>query len=333
MDRLLVAGDVGGTKTALALLAPASGEIVAEATFHSRRYGGLAEVLGEFLSGSGANVQWASLSVAGPVVNGRASLQNLGWNVVSDHLSSTFELTSVRLMNDLQATAYALPHLAPNEILTLQEGKAVSGGARAVVAPGTGLGEAFLLPNGSGYFAYPSEGGNADFAPTDRLQSGLLHFLQEREGHVSYEDVCSGLGIPKIYTYLKEAGEAEEPDWLAKRLAGIEDPTPLIVETALEDPSRSPICTLTLRIFGLILAAEAGNIALRVLATGGVYLGGGIPPRILPVLQSEWFLEEFRRKGWFADMLAHVPLHVIMEPRAALLGAARYGLELAAGEA
>jgi glucokinase len=328
MQHLLLAGDVGGTKTVLALVAPGSGRIVAEATFDSRALGGLEEVVREFLGGHAARTRWASLSVAGPVIDGRVTLSNLGWSLDGEAFGAAFRLAAVRLLNDLHATAFALPHLAPEQILTLQEGEWTAGGARAVIAPGTGLGEAFIFPTGPGFHAYPSEGGNADFAPTDRLQAELLAYLQARDGHVSYEHVCSGRGIPNIYTFLKESGKAEEPAWLRERLEAAPDPAPVIVDAALADPSSGSLCALTLETFAAILAAEAGNLALRVLATGGVYLGGGIPPRILPVLRTGDFLERFRSKGKFTGLLERVPLHVILEPRAALLGAAWSGLDL-----
>ncbi|MDP9349852.1 MAG: glucokinase [Gemmatimonadota bacterium] len=325
---MLLAGDVGGTKTVLALVDPASGRIAAEATFESRALPGLDGGLGEFLDRNGATARWASLSVAGPVIDGRAHLSNLGWTIDGEELADTFGLAAVRLVNDLQATAFALPQLGSEHLLTLQAGEWLAGGARAVIAPGTGLGEAFIFSTGPGFTAYPSEGGNADFAPTDRLQAELCLFLLERQGHVSYEDVCSGRGIPNIYRFLKESGTAEEPAWLRDRLAVAADAAPVIVEAALADPTPGSIAALTLDTFAAILAAEAGNLALRVLATGGVYLGGGIPPKVLPALRSERFLERFRAKGIFAELLGRMPLHVILEPRAALLGAATSGLDL-----
>ena len=331
-DGLLLAGDTGGTKTILALVSPERGlrEIIAEDRFDNRNFTGLEEIVAEFLSRYQVVAKWAAFSVAGPVINGAAVLPNLKWRLDQETIRSTFGLSSVRLLNDLQATAYAIPSLAPEDILTLQAGTTVSGGPVGVIAPGTGLGEAFMLPSGGGYHAYPSEGGNADFAPIDSLQAGLLQYLLDRDGRVSYEDVCSGRGIPNIYAFLKDSGAATEPDWLAARLATVEEKTPVIVMTALEDESPDSICALTLKVFCSILASEAGNLGLGVLATGGVYLGGGIPPRILPFLKGPWVLEAFRKKGWISDLLSTIPLHVILEPRAALLGAARYGLDLVA---
>lgn len=333
MEQLLLAGDVGGTKTALALVEPGRGplRVVAEAIYDSRRPGQLDGMVREFLADHPGRVRWASFSVAGPVIGGRVQLSNLGWSIDQEEFRRSFGLAAVRLLNDLHATAYALPHLHPEQLLTLQPGEPGAGGARAVVAPGTGLGEAFVLPTAAGFQAFPSEGGNADFAPGDRLQVELFQHLLARNGHVSYEDVCSGRGIPNVYRFLRDTGRAQEPAWLRDRLAGVADPGPVIVETGLDETTvPDSLCAMTLDLFTSILAAEAGNLALRVLSTGGVFLGGGIPPRILPLLRTERFLERFRHKGHFSELLRHIPLHVILEPRTALLGAARHGLEMGA---
>ncbi len=200
-------------------------------------------------------------------------------------------------------------------------------GNMAVIAPGTGLGEAFLTWGGSRYRAHASEGGHADFAPNTPLEIELLRYLQLRFKHVSNERVCSGLGLPNIYAYLKDSGHAPEPDWLAEQLAATTDPTPIIVTAALDDERPCELCTATLNAFVSILGAEAGNMVLRVLATGGAYLGGGIPPRILPALQQEGFMQAFLHKGRMVHLMARVPVHVILNPKAALLGAACHGLE------
>jgi glucokinase len=184
-----------------------------------------------------------------------------------------------------------------------------------------------LTWDGHRYHAYASEGGHADFAPTNPQQLELLGYLQARFEHVSYEAVCSGKGIPNLYDFLRDSGYGPEPAWLAEQLAGAKDRTPIIVQAALDKSSE--LCTATLYLFGSILGAETGNMALKVLATGGVYLGGGIPPRILPVLNQGEFLAAFQQKGRFSDFLRNVPIHVILNPRAALLGAACYGFDLA----
>ncbi len=328
---ILLAGDIGGTKTDLALFSPerGPGAPLAEATFASARYPSLEALVQEFLGSVRSPVFAACFGVAGPVMHGQARITNLPWVIDEGRLSEALHLTSVRLLNDLDAIAHAVPTLQPVDLETLQAGSAVSGGAIAVIAPGTGLGEAFLTWDGRQYRAHPSEGGHADFAPSTALELEMLRDLQQQFGHVSYERVCSGRGLPNIYAYLKATGHAEEPGWLADELAAAADPTPVIIRGALNDPP-CRLCRLTLETFASILAAEAGNLALKVLATGGVYLGGGLPRRILPVLKDERFLETFRRKGRLAEVLVRVPVHVILHPKVGLLGAAVYGLGRAA---
>ena len=325
---MLLAGDIGGTKTVLAVCSPEAGgrAPLLEMTFSSGRYPSLAAVVRDFMAKHSYSVSHASFGVAGPVVAGRAEVTNLPWEMSESGLQSELELQAVRLLNDLESIAYAVPHLNASDLHTINAGEAVVGGALAVIAPGTGLGEAFLTSDGGSYRAHPSEGGHASFAPNDDLQIDLLRYLHKRIGHVSCERVCSGLGLPNIYAFLKESGYAEEPDWLAAKLASVDDPTPVIVTTALDPARTCEICLATLRTFVSILGAEAGNLALKVLSTGGVYIGGGIPPRILPVLQEPHFLRAFLNKGRFADILERMPVHVILNPKAALLGAASYGL-------
>jgi glucokinase len=325
---MLLAGDIGGTKTILALFSPEAGPrtALAEEVFASADYPGLGVLVQEFLSRVDADVQRAVFGVAGPVVAGRAQITNLPWVLDERELQRETGVPSVRLLNDLEAAACAVPFLQPADLHTLNVGRAVAGGTIALIAPGTGLGQAFLTWDGSRYHAHPSEGGHVDFAPTTPLQAALLRHLQKRFAHVSYERICSGPGLPNIYAYLKEIGYTEEPAWLAERLAAADDPTPVIANAALsEEPCE--LCTATLDTFVSILGAEAGNLALKVVATGGVYLGGGIPPRILPALERNRFMEAFLHKGLMSDLLAQVPVHVILNPRVGLLGVARCGIQ------
>lgn len=325
---MLLAGDIGGTKTNLAIYAPEAGlqAPLAEATFASGRYPSLEALVREFLAQVNIEVERASFGVAGPVVAGQATVTNLPWQMDESRLQEALDIPAVRLLNDLDAIAHAVPFLEPADLQVLNKGEPIPQGTLAVIAPGTGLGEAFLTWNGSRYLAFPSEGGHADFAPTNRLQVGLLSYLQERVDHVSVERVCSGRGLPNIYAYLKDSGCAEEPAWLAEQLAAADDPNPVIARAALE--RKSKLCVATLDTFVSILGAEAGNLALKVLATGGVYLGGGIPPRILPALEDGRFMQAFVKKGRFSDLLGRMPVHVILNPKSALLGAACHGLEL-----
>jgi glucokinase len=328
---MLLAGDIGATKTALAVFEPSDslGKPLAEATFPSDDYDGLEEMVSDFLGQVDMQVECASFGVAGPVADGRAKITNLPWEIEESQMQNRLEIQVVRLLNDLEAIAGAIPWLETKDLHTLNEGQPVSGGSIGVVAPGTGLGEAFLSWDGERYRAHPSEGGHTDFAPRDSLQAGLLQYLKQVEGfkHVSYERVCSGMGMPNIYAYLKHSGYAEEQVWLREQLAEVEDPTPVIANAALAEDQRCALCEATLNTFVTILGAEAGNLALKVLATGGIYLGGGIPRRILPALEQGRFLEAFIDKGRFTALMSNVPVHVIINPKVALLGAAYHGLE------
>jgi glucokinase len=327
---MILAGDVGGTKTALAVFSRETGPFapIAEATFPSAGYPCLEDVLRTFLAEKRLPVEQAIFGVAGPVVGGRATVTNLPWIIDEVRLREQFQWSSARLINDLVATAYAIPHLRPEDLRTLSPGTPERGGAIAVIAPGTGLGEAFLIWEGRRYRPHPSEGGHADFGPTSPRQMELLAYLQRQEGHVSYERVCSGLGLPHLYAYLRDSRAAEEPGWLAAQLRDASDPTPVIVAAALAHTPPSDLAVATIEIFVSILGAEAGNLALKILATGGVYLGGGMPRRILPALENGPFIESFRRKGRMSDLLARIPVSVILHPEAALMGAACAGLDL-----
>jgi len=327
---MLLAGDIGGTKSNLAIIDPELGPRtpVAEETLSSSAYPNLRALLHDFVRSTGAHITTACLGVAGPVIKGRATITNLSWTIDQEALRQDLRLNAVCLLNDLVSIAYALPLLAPGDLHTLNPGTPQDRGTAAVIAPGTGLGEAFLTWAGQCYQAHASEGGHADFAPNSALERGLIAYLAERHGHVSYERVCSGLGLPNIYAYLRDSGYAPEPNWLARELAQATDPTPVIVNTALDAERQCELSVATLQTFVSILAAEAGNLALRVMATGGVFLGGGIPPRILPALCSPTFMCAFCNKGRLADMMLGFPVHVILNPKAPLIGAAAYGLQM-----
>lgn len=329
---MLLAGDIGGTKTNLAVysLEGPLGTPLAEKTYPSSRYPNLESLVREFLSEVNLKVDRAAFGVAGPVVAGRVTTTNLPWEIDDEHLRRVLNLSSVRLLNDLEAIAQAIPLLKERDLHTLNEGRAIPGGAIGLIAPGTGLGEAFLTWDSSRYRAHASEGGHVGFAPANRLEAELLQYLRDRHGfdHVSYERVCSGLGLPTIYAFLKDRGQAEEPAWLAEQLAAAKDRTPVIVSAALDKKRTCELCVSALNIFVSILGAEAGNLALKVLATGGIYVGGGIPPRILSALENGRFMEAFVRKGRMSGLLARMPVKIILNPKAALLGAACRGLEL-----
>lgn len=327
---MILAGDIGGTKTNLAVYSHKAGldAPLAEATFPSRRYESLVPLVQEFVRNTHLSIGQAVFGVAGPVVNGKAEVTNLPWQLEEQQLAQSLSLQRVKLLNDLESIANAVPALRAADVHTLHPGDPQPHAPIGVVAPGTGLGEAFLTWDGARYQAHPSEGGHTSFGPLDAEQIELLRFLLGRHRHVSYERVCSGMGIPNLYAFLKETGRCPEPDWLAQELAEADDPTPVIVNAGLARPADAPICRKVLELFVAILGAEAGNLALKTLATGGIYLGGGIPPRVLPVLEEGAFLAAFQAKGRFAQLLEQIPVHVILNPKAALLGAAQYGLSV-----
>lgn len=328
-ERGLLVGDIGGTKTKLSVVAPSSGRSapLASATFPSAAYPSLDAIVLEFLRGSNFEVGRAVLGVAGPVLDGRATITNLPWELEEHSLARILGFDRIKLLNDLEAVVLALPALGAEDVFTLHAGEPDPHGIRAVIAPGTGLGEAFATHDGTRYVAHASEGGHADFGPSSELELELLRLQMRRTGHVSWERFCSGSGLPNLYTGLKELGHAREPRWLTERLADAPDPTPVIVEAAMEPRAGNELCVATLETFVSILGAEAGNLALKVMATGGVYLGGGIPPRILPALQKGNLLKSFRRKGRLSAILDRIPVHVITNPDAALLGAVCFGFE------
>ena len=328
----VLAGDIGGTKTILTVYSIEGGPRapLAEKSYPSRRYDTFEAMVREFVDENGLDTASACFGVAGPVVLGRARITNLPWVIDAAALKSLFGWSDVTLLNDMQSVGYAIPELRPQDRFTLSEGTHVPGGSIAVLAPGTGLGEGFLTYHDGMYRAFPSEGSHAAFAPVGPLQIGLLQYMNAQGyDHVSFERVCSGkLGTPNLYAYLKTTG-LEEPDWLAAEIAAADDPTPVILGAAHGEGRRSELAAAVLDLFVAILGAEAGNLALKVLATGGIYLGGGMSPRILDELKKPAFLEALRSKGRFREPLTAMPVHVILDSSAGQLGAAAYGLAAA----
>ena len=325
---MLIAGDIGGTKTDLGIYSNESGPHapLAQTVVRSADYPNLQAIVAEFLAQVKMPVDVASFDVAGPVINGRVKTTNLPWVMDENSLAKGLNLRSVHLMNDLEAVARAVPVLRAADLYTLNEGEPVPKGPIAIIAPGTGLGESFLTWNGSGYVAHSSEGGHSDFAPADARQIRLLEYLLKRFDHVGVERVCSGIGVPNIYDYIRDVeGIPEEPE-IAHAIASAEDRTKAIVDAALDPHRPSDLCKATIEMLVSILASEAGNLALKVLATGGVYLAGGVALHLLAMLQQPRFMEGFTKKGRFKDLMKRIPIHVITA-RAALVGAAVYGLE------
>jgi glucokinase len=326
---LLLVADVGGTKTDLAVLDPASGprSSVAAGRLRSSDYPSLEALLAGFVSQQHVHgVTHASVAVAGPVAEGRATITNLGWEPTEGALAQTLGLRSVRLLNDLEAIACAIPVLRGEDAEVLLAGVAAADGAIAIVAPGTGLGEAFLVHDGGRLRAYPSEGGHCDFGPVDDEQLDLLRWCASRFGHVSYERVCSGIGIPNLYAFLCETGRVAPSERVSLSLAAARDQTPIICEEALR-PEPDAACAAAIALFVRILAQESGNLALRVLGTGGVFLAGGLVRRLRRLLDPATFAETFRHKGRLGELLVTVPVSLVTADRVALLGAAVRGID------
>ena len=325
---MLLVGDIGGTKTDLAIYESGSNtnSPVARRQFRSADHVSLQAIVAEFLSDAKMSVDHATFDVAGPVINKSVTTTNLPWIIDEHSLASELNLKSVHLMNDLEAVARAIPILEDEDIVTLSVGEPVPKSAIGVIAPGTGLGEPFLAWHGSSYFPHGSEGGHADFAPVEEKQIGLLEYLQTRFGHVSAERVCSGIGIPHIYEYLRDVVHISETPEVARLVAFARDPTRVIIDAATDPQNKMPLCRATIDMFVSILASEAGNLALKVLASGGIYLAGGIVSHMLSMLREPAFMRAFTNKGRLSELMKRIPVHVIII-NAALLGAATYALE------
>lgn len=326
---MILAGDVGGTKVNLALYDFIEGKLkhARDERYPAKEYSGLEEIVKEFLGGE--KVTAACFGVPGPVRDGRLRLTNLPWTLDSRELAVSLAIDHVFLINDIEANGYGIAELKPDQIFTLSEGDASLIGNRALLSAGTGLGEGLLIWNGRLHVPYPSEGGHADFAPRNEDEIDLLRFLKQKyNGRVSFERVVSGMGLTGIYEFLRDVRGLEEPKWLAEQLAAVDDPNTVITEMALA--ARSEICEKALDMFVSAYGAEAGNLALKVLSVGGLYIGGGIAPRILEKLKDGTFVKAFTDKGRLSQLLINMPVRVILESRTALLGAAAYGESRAA---
>lgn len=324
----VLAGDIGGTKTILGFFLLESGSLksIASATFSSQKAGGLEEMVDRMLQEHAVSVSAACFGVAGPVVAGASSPPNLRWSVSEANLCRVFGWRRVQVINDLAATAIAAPRLDPSVLTRLNRGEPKTGGNVALVAPGTGLGQALLLADREGYRPMASEGGHADFAPGDEAELALWRFLHRRFGHVSIERVLSGQGLVNIFEWLR-SDDDRTPSTEVQRSMTSEDPAAVITRYAIA--GEDALCLEALQRFCRIFGAVSGNLALTGMATGGVYLGGGIPPKILPALQNAAFMEGFIGKGRFSEFMKAIPVQVICEERAALLGAAQRAHELA----
>lgn len=326
---MILAGDIGGTNARLAFFDAKNGrlKLISEAAFPSREYPGLEEIVTTFVHGGGTEVDAACFGIAGPVRNGRAQVSNLPWIVESSRLARELQLESTFLINDLEASAWGIGELDKTDLLTINPGAGDASGNQAVIAAGTGLGEAGLFWDGRKHHVFACEGGHADFGPRSELEVELLQFLMKSFGRVSYERVLSGPGLVNIYHFLRETKRGQEPKWLAEKMA-LSDPAAVISQAAME--GSCPLCEQAMDIFVSIYGAEAGNLALKLFATGGVFISGGIAPKIFPKLNSKIFLQAFVDKGRMLPLLQSMPVHVVANPNAGLLGAARCAVANAA---
>lgn len=322
---MILAGDVGGTHARLALFSSAAGgslALKATRTYPSAGFPGLQEVLAEFLRETGARPRAASLGIAGVIRKGKVEMMvNLPWRPEAAAIARALGMERVHFLNDMEAAAWGVEALGPEGQAELLSGDADSDGNRCLISAGTGLGEAGIVRHPEGYLPFRSEGGHVNFAPRNELESDLLRHLAARfGGHLSYERVCSGPGLVNVYAFLRDTGRGEEPAWLAERIqAG--SAGRVITDCALK--GESELCSAALDLFVSIYGSAAGNLALKTLATGGVWLGGGIAPRILDRLRGPVFREAFLSKGRLRPMMELIPVKVCIDDRLALLGAAR----------
>jgi glucokinase len=316
---MILAGDVGGTKTILAAFEPGAREPAFEATYPSQEHASLHDILEAFLSRHSLRLEQACLGIAGPVKDGRTQATNLPWLVDAAAVARQLGIAEAYLINDLEANAWGIPVLGAEDLVTLNPGAPGATGNAAIIAAGTGCGEAGLYWDGRRHHPFATEGGHADFAPRDELEADLLLYLLARHEHVSVERLVSGPGLANIYAFLRDTGRGEEPPWLAEAMrAG--HVSQVISSMARE--GKSPLCVQALEVFLSIYGAEAGNLALKIMSTGGVYLGGGIAPKNLWMLQQSGFMKAFTAKGRMRPILEAMPVRVILNQRTALLGAA-----------
>jgi glucokinase len=321
---MFLAGDIGGTKTNLAIYASQNErlELLRAASFPSRGHSSLTEIVRLFLATGSERIRYACFGVAGPVKGGVVQVTNLPWTVNAAVLQAELGFQKVSLLNDLEANAYGIGTLQPQELLSLNPGgNPDQVGHRALISAGTGLGEAGLMWDGLAHRTFASEGGHASFAPNDAIGDELLVFLRKERGHVSWERVLSGMGMTNLYRFFRQRSGAPEPDWLTEQIR-MGDLAAVVTQAGLA--GRDPACVDALDCFTRNYGAEAGNLALKLFSLGGVYIGGGIAPKMLPKMQSALFLDAFYHKGRLSPLLQSMPVYVILNDKTALQGAAWY---------
>jgi glucokinase len=328
MSSFYLVADIGGTKSELAIYAQKKDvrKFLLKERFVTSEYESLESLILQFLQKHSLEINAGVLALAGPVINGRVTMfsSNLPWEVDEASLREKLQIPKIELINDLKAVAGAIPHLRKEDLYTINKGVEKAHETLAVIAPGTGLGEAFLIWDGVEYQSCISEGAHVNFGPRTDLEIGLLKHMKKSQDHVTYESVCSGLGIPSIYKYLVSHYAKEEQGEISSELSDSEDLTRAIIEMAVQKGTSGGVEEKVLQVFASILGAEAGNLVLKTMATGGIFLAGGIPPLIIPYLRSGAFLEAFKDKGVMQEMMPDVPIHIIINPNTAILGAASY---------
>ena len=319
---MILAGDIGGTNARLAFFDVVNGQfrLVSASVFPSREFSGLDQIVTKFVETANVRADAACFGVAGPVRNGKVETSNLPWVIDSARLANELKLKKAMLINDLEANAWGIPILQPEDVVALNQVKGNPVGNQAVISAGTGLGEAGMYWDGTQHQVFACEGGHADFAPRNQIEIDLLRHLQTRFGHVSYERAVSGPGLVNLYQFLRDTGRGEEPHWLTDQVLH-SDPAACISKAALE--GKCALCEQAVDLFVSLYAAEAGNLALKLMATGGVYLGGGIAPKLLAKLAGPLFMQSFVAKGRMQTLMESMPVRVITNDKTALLGAAR----------
>jgi glucokinase len=325
---MILAGDIGGTNARLALFDVRNGQfqLISATVFPSRHYSGLDQIVTEFVKASGVQPSQACFGIAGPVTHGRVETSNLPWVIEARRLADELKIHQALLINDLEATGWGIGALTAEDLVSLNQVTG-TGGNQALIAAGTGLGEAGLCWDGARHHVFASEGGHCDFAPLNDLEIELFRYLSARYGHVSYERIVSGPGLVNVFEFLRDTGRGKVPNWLSEEMKKM-DPAAAISNAAMD--GKCSLSEQAMDIFVSVFGAEAGNLGLKVKATGGVFLAGGIAPKILPKLATRLFLESFLNKGRLRHLMEVMPVKVITNDKLALLGAARCALVEAA---
>lgn len=323
---MILAGEIGATKTRLAAFESEGNKLttVVEKIYLSPQESSLPNIITNFVKSEGIPVHSACFGVAGPVRGNLCKISNLAWTIDADELAQLLKLKSVGLINDLEAYAYGIDGLESKDFVTLSEGAEDATGNRAVISARTGLGEAGLYWDGFRHHPFPCEGGHSSFAPGNALEIELLQYLHEKHGRVSCERVLSGPGIRSIYEFLRDTAKEQEPDWLKDQLASAQDAPALISKLAIE--KKAAICEKTLSIFVGVYGSQTGDCALTFMSTGGIFIGGSIAAKILPLMQAPTFMQSFLAKGRMERLLKDMPVKIVLNDNSGMLGAARYTL-------